>query len=207
MKKLFLQAYSISFALVLLLGTMPKLKAESEQSIVRKIAAFHTLYGGFEANFSISEGMSGGMSGKVRYVHPGRIRVDFSNPSGKKIISNGKYLWVYDQNRNSVGRQNVYPRSLSGGLGFLVGYSNIQSSASGSGYVVRLSSRTAYWKSVVIRARKDYIPTQIIMSDGKGGSKTITFSAIKKGRSFPGKIFDFRVPGSAQTVENPLNLK
>ncbi len=181
--------------------------AQDANSILRNVAGSLAASGTFQANFTISSGSSGGMSGKIRYSHPGRIRVDFTNPSGKKIISNGKYLWVYSKNSGSVGRQNVYPKAFSGGLAFLTAYSDVRARETDGGYSLRLTSQNLYWKQVTVRARKDFLPTQIVFSDGRGKSQTIIFSGIKKGLSFPGKIFDFRVPGSMQLVENPLNLK
>lgn len=159
------------------------------------------------AYFSFTDESGTGMEGLLRYWYPGRIRLDLSEPAGKKIVTNGKYLWVYDESRKVAGRQNLSAKSLSGGLKWLRGYEEVTAIPQLDGHILQLRSKKRRWKTVTVRMGSDYIPLSIVMDNDQGSTQTLTLSDIKTGQSFMGKIFDFRFPGSVQLIENPLNLK
>jgi outer membrane lipoprotein carrier protein len=180
--------------------------AEARVILNKMISSFQRV-STIQASFSLLDESGTGMRGLLRYSHPGKIRVDLTEPAGKKIVANGKYLWVYDEARGVVGRQNLYEKSFSSGLWFLHGYENVTGVKQSEGYILRLRSNTKGWKSVTIRMKSDFIPVSITMDDGRGNTQTFSLSNVKTGISFMGQIFDFRVPDSSQLVENPLNLK
>ncbi len=196
------------FAIFLVLSMIPSFSpAANDREVVKNVAGFFQRIRSVQATFSIAEGSSIVMRGMLRYVHPGRLRVDLSEPAGKKIISSGRYLFVIDQNSGTVGRQNLHAGAISGGLSFLNSYGNIAVIPSANGYMIRLRKKGATWSQVSISATKNFIPTRIKLQGIRTAGTTITFSNVKTGISFPGKLFDYRVPGNIQMVENPLNLK
>ncbi len=70
-------------------------------------------------------------TGKFSYLAPGRIRVAFSNPKGKLIVSNGVQLWVYDEGEKICATQNLGV-NLSGGIGaFVQGYAPLLTGSEG----------------------------------------------------------------------------
>lgn len=194
-----------ALGLLVILALPQQLWSQSDRAIVKKVANFWARYRSIQATFSMGDGSQSSLRGMVRYAYPGKIRVDFSEPAGRKIVTNGRYLWVISS--SGVGRQDLYARSLSGGLSFLLGYSNMAVLRQNNGYMIRLRSNSRYWRKVVVSASKDYVPRSISMTSKNGSTRKITISNVKKGISFPGNIFDYRVPSSVQLVENPLNLK
>lgn len=177
------------------------------REVLRKVISSFARVKTIQAIFFMLDESGERMKGLLRYSHPGKLRLDFSEPPGKKIITNGKYLWIYDEKRKVAGRQNLFENSLSSGLAFLKWYKQISVIQQLNGFQIELKSPKQYWKNITIQTTKDYFPFSIKMENGAGNTKIITFKDIKTGHSFMGKVFDFRIPGSAQLIENPLNMK
>ena len=145
-------------------------------------------------------------TGNFKFMAPGRIFVKFSSPSGKILASNGRKLWVYSPSSNICGRQDL-GRGRSGGIaGVVSGYSAILLGG-GSGYTIKLKNNDRHYSSITLVVDSTFLLKKAIMKTKDGGGMTISLAGVVVGEGMSPGIFDFSPPASAQTVNNPLNIK
>ncbi|HPB80479.1 MAG TPA: outer membrane lipoprotein carrier protein LolA [Spirochaetota bacterium] len=145
-------------------------------------------------------------TGNFKFMAPGRIFVKFSSPSGKILASNGRKLWVYSPSSNICGIQDL-GRGRSGGIaGVVSGYSAILLGG-GSGYTIKLKNNDRHYSSITLVVDSTFLLKKAIMKTKDGGGMTISLAGVVVGEGMSPGIFDFSPPVSAQTVNNPLNIK
>ena len=148
------------------------------------------------------------LTGRFRYMAPGKFVIDLSEPSGKKIATNGKRLWVYSKHDNVCGVQDV-DTSFSGGIASYVnGYAAMATASGASDTVIRLKGSNRTYKEIVIQVDSTFLPKVIHFrtEDGKGGF-TATLSGIVVNEPMAPTLFEFNPPAGTQMVKNPLNLR
>ncbi|MGL4369196.1 MAG: LolA family protein, partial [Spirochaetota bacterium] len=110
------------------------------------------IYGASTMRGVISLSYSSGemQTGAFKYMSPGKFNIQFSNPEGKVITTNGKKLWVYDKADNVCGVQDV-DKTFSGGIAsFANGYLAIASPSGASDTIIRLKSPNRGYRDVII---------------------------------------------------------
>ncbi|MCU0821348.1 MAG: outer-membrane lipoprotein carrier protein LolA [Spirochaetes bacterium] len=165
-------------------------------------------------------------SGEFQYMPPGKIFIDITDPPGKKIVSNGKRLWVYDSSSDLCGVQDLFTRDaerdrylseeekkaneyrMKGGLEFFFsGYDASILADEPGGYTVELKNESRFYKDVVLRLDRNCLIQSARFTDKQGVQFAIRLSNMRFNEKIFTGVFDFNVPANAQLVKNPLDVR
>ena len=150
-------------------------------------------------------------SGQLMLRKPGRMRWDYSQPKGKLLVGDGKFLWLYTPDDNRVERMKVQETAdLRAPLAFLLGklhfdkeFRNLQATTEGSDTRIAAEPKTdtlPYSKvefvvapSAQIHAlRVTYFDNSIL---------NFTFNQEEMDPALDSKMFQFQMPPGA-TLED-----
>jgi len=150
-------------------------------------------------------------SGRLMLRKPGRMRWDYSQPKGKLLVGDGKFLWLYTPDDNRVERMKVQETAdLRAPLAFLLGklhfdkeFRNLQATTEGSDTRIAAEPKTdtlPYSKvefvvapSAQIHAlRVTYFDNSIL---------NFTFNQEEMDPALDSKMFQFQMPPGA-TLED-----
>lgn len=196
-----------ALASIILLMAITSLYALSgEEAVARfqqKMRSIDTLSG--TISWTTSAGFT--YTGTFKYKAPDKLYLNFTAPSGKVIVTNGRSLWVFDKSSNVCGIQDV-GGGYSGGVASLVsGYNAMLASQGLGGYTIKLRNFEKAFPELVIVTDANFLLRKLILKDKNGDSTTYTISNLTAGQNIPSGHFDFKPPTSAQTVRNPLNIQ
>jgi len=101
-------------------------RAYSAAQIVAGVQAFYNSTTSFRANFrqfntAAVSNTTTESAGVVTFMRPGKMRWEYSNPSGNVVISNGSTIWTYQASANQVFQANLQQSQLPTAFSFLMG--------------------------------------------------------------------------------------
>ncbi len=178
----------------------------------------------YQAQFNITStkiGKKSTQSGFIKYKNPGRLIVEYQNPYGQKIVSNGKSMWVYIPSMNVVAEQD------------LMSDSGLFSSASKSGLerlfqkyhyrfaskeqpekitdgvkkytlILKQKEKKSGYRTIKLWISEDYFIERARGETSSGKEVDITFSKIQTDVNLPNGIFKFDMPARARIIKNPM---
>jgi len=178
----------------------------------------------YQANFTIVSDKGGRTShqaGTIKYKAHNKLCIEFSQPVGQKIVSNGKTMWIYIPSMNVVAEQDlnsdsgIFTSGSKSGLRWLFSKyhyrfaSKEQPETQDDGtkrYTLILKqkeSRSGFRKMKLwVTERYFIIRAQGETSTGK--KVDIAFSDLKTNISLPNGLFKFDVPSRARVIKNPM---
>ncbi|MBN1497977.1 MAG: outer membrane lipoprotein carrier protein LolA [Spirochaetes bacterium] len=178
----------------------------------------------YQANFSIlteKNGKTTRQTGTIKYKANNRLSIEFSQPYGQKIVSNGKTMWIYIPSMNVVAEQDLDPESgiftagTRNGLNWLFSKyhyrfaSKEQPEVQNDGtkrYTLILKqkeSRSGYRK-MKLWANERYFIVRAQGETSTGKKVDITFTDLKTNISMPNGIFKMDIPSQARVIKNPM---
>jgi outer membrane lipoprotein carrier protein len=109
------------------LAQQPALSAHDlAQRVDRHYNQLHSLKAGFTESYE-GLGMQRTESGTLLLLKPGRMRWDYSTPSGKVFLLDGKYAWFYSPGEPQVQRMQAKQLDdLRSPLRFLLGHTELE---------------------------------------------------------------------------------
>ena len=178
----------------------------------------------YQANFTIvSEkmGKTRQQTGVIKYKANNKICIEFSQPYGQKIVSNGKTMWIYIPSMNVVAEQDlnadtgIFTSGTKSGLNWLFSKyhyrfdSKDQPAEQDDGtkkytlFLKQKESRSGF------RKLKLWVSEQYFIVRARGETTTgktidITFSNLKINPSLLNGIFKFDMPAHARVIKNPM---
>ncbi len=193
--------------------------------VVKKVRKKFSGMESYQADFRIvSEklGNKAHKNGRITYKATDKMLIEFINPAGQKIVSDGKRLWVYIPSMNVVAEQDMRSDSAS-----------IFSSATGSGlkrlftkYHYKFASRNqpekqsdgsmqytlflkqresrSGFRSIKLWISEDFLIKKAVGESSTGKMIEIYFSNIKSNFEVSSGIFQFDIPSQAKILKNPL---
>jgi outer membrane lipoprotein carrier protein len=193
--------------------------------VVKKVRKKFSDMESYQADFKIvSEklGNKAHKSGRIIYKATDKMLIEFANPAGQKIVSDGKRLWVYIASMNVVAEQDMKSDSAS-----------IFSSATGSGlkrlftkyhykfasknqpekqsdgsmqYTLFLKQRESRsgFRSIKLWISEDFLIKKAVGESSTGKMIEIIFSNIKSNFEVSNGVFQFDIPSQAKIIKNPL---
>ena len=178
----------------------------------------------YQANFTIVSdkgGRTNHQAGTIKYKAHNKLCIEFSQPIGQKIVSNGKTMWIYIPSMNVVAEQDlnsdtgIFTSGSKSGLSWLFSKyhyrfaSKDQPETQDDGtkrYTLILKqkeSRSGFRKMKLwVTERYFIIRAQGETSTGK--KVDIAFSDLKTNVSLPNGLFKFDVPSQARVIKNPM---
>lgn len=184
----------------------------------------------FSASFRITTKDGGrvkNMSGRVYYQKPGKIRYEFSQPTGNLIVSDGRTMWFYIRRLNAVGKQeltlkkknasnrDIFTADPTSGLKRLFRKYHYRFDVpeqprkfnDGTFFVLDMEQREKIGGYEQIRLFVDsenYMVRRAEASDGYGKRTSISFSDVNTERKLEGKLFQYQPDEGVRVVLNPL---
>jgi outer membrane lipoprotein carrier protein len=224
----FKRIYSIVFLFVFLIFISNDINAfefTTVSDVVKNIRNKFSGINAYQADFTIvSEklGSKTNKNGVLKYKADNKMLVEFSNPPGQKIISNGKKLWIYLPSMNVVaeqdlksGDESIFASSTSGGLSRLFSKyhykfaSKTQPEKQDDGtmrYTLSLKQRETRsgFRTIKLWVSEEYMITKALGESTTGKSVEIKFNKIQTNVDLPGSIFQFDFPKKARIIKNPM---
>lgn len=162
-------------------------------------------------------GRSSQAKGELLVKRPGRISVRFTDPAGDRIVSDGKYVWIYLPS-GAPGQVIRTRADASEGTGMDVstellteprkkfeiadaGAATVNARAT---RIVALTPRTGrnYTKARLWIDDKDGVVRQLELTENSGVVRTIAFRTIQLNARVPASAFKFDVPKGAKVYDS-----
>jgi outer membrane lipoprotein carrier protein len=227
-KKNLLISASIYFLIILFTVNLEAYKIfefTTVTDVVKKVKKKFSEMESYQAEFKIlSEklGNKSAKSGRISYKAGNRMLIEFSNPPGQKIVSDGKNMWIYIPSMNVVAQQDLKQDSGS-----------IFSSASGNGlkrlfskYHYKFASKTqpekqpdgamqytlllkqresrSGFRTIKLWISEDFIIKKALGESSTGKSIEIQFYNMKTNIALQNGMFQFDIPSQAKIIKNPM---
>jgi len=217
----------LSLAFVLLLMLVPRALAQepSADDVASSVQTFYDRTTSLEADFqqffwTRVYSRTDSSRGTLRIARPGRIRFDYSEPSGKIIVGSGDAFTYFEPIEGSAGqyyRANTDVASRA--LGFLTGTSrldrdftfSLHPSTTGPAHTTCLELRPRAADPHYTRIRL-YVSNveatrgvvmQVAIEDGDGNWNTFRFSNFHFNRELDAHTFDYTPPAGAREITPP----
>ena len=190
--------------------------------VVKEIQSNFGKLRSYQANFSIASTRAGRkttQTGTVRYKAPDKLLIEFSNPAGQRIVSDGKTMWIYIPSLRVVAEQDLrssnVPAVTASGLRRLfsryhyrfAGKDQPEPQTTGEPlYTLQLrqkETRSGY-RSMKLWVNKDYMIVRAQGETSTGKTVEISFSNIRTNVDFQNALFRFEMPPGARTIKNPM---
>lgn len=214
---------TISAAVIALAAaaTVAGAQTPADAALDRAVAAYHkvqTLRASFDQSLNNPvTGRSSRASGELLIKRPGRVSVRFSGPSGDRIVSDGKYVWVYLPT-SAPGQVLRAHASDSQGTGMDVSTELLTAprtkfdvadagAATVNGRATRivvLTPRTPrnYTKARLWIDDADGIVRQLELTENSGVVRTIVFRTIQLNAKVSASAFKFEVPKGVKVYDS-----
>jgi outer membrane lipoprotein carrier protein len=204
----------LAVAALFLLITAPALGAQSpaDQALDRAVAAYknvRTVRTPFEQTLTnpVTSRVSTAR-GEMIVQRPGRISVGFKEPSGDRIVSDGKYVWIYLP--SSAPGQVIKQPATTAGAGldfstelltaprakFTVGDGGASAVSGRDARIVVLTPKaeSAFSKARIWVDDRDGLVRQLELTEPSGLTRLIRFGDMKLNAKVPASAFKFAVP-------------
>jgi len=193
---------AVATALLIILQTAPNFALTADEVMEKFRGRMHGA-GKLSGTIKWESDTNMQYSGSFKYMS-GKIFIKFNNPPGKVIVCNGKKLWIYNQNSNICGVQDV--GGGTGGIaGLLHGYNGIVTGQGADGYTVKLNKPNAAFPEAILRLDQSFFLKSVSLKNRNGNQLRFTI-ALDSGAVLNSQ-FEFNVPPNAQVVKNPLQIK
>jgi outer membrane lipoprotein carrier protein len=214
---------TISAAVVALAfaATAASAQTPGDAALDRAVAAYakvHSLRATFDQSLSNPvTGRSAQAKGELLVKRPGRVAVRFTQPSGDRIVSDGKFVWIYLPT-SAPGQVIRAHADDSQGTGMDVstelltaprtkfdiadaGAATVNGRAA---RIVALTPRTArnYTKARLWIGDADGVVRQLELTENSGVVRTIVFRTIQLNAKVPASAFKFEVPKGAKVFDS-----
>ncbi len=230
-KTIILSFYILFLVLESSLLAQPAHNWNSPSEVVKQVKKKFNDLNSYKANFQIqtvSNRKSKNMRGVCLYKKGGRIRYQFSDPSGDEIVSDGKTLYIYIARLNAVGKQDltlnksnksgpIFSSFTDEGLSrifrkYHYKFDSIEqpqtSSKDGRKYfVLNLEQREkigGFETMLLYVDAETYFIQKAVASDGRGKETTVEFSNLEINPDLEDGQFNFHIGGNAKIINNPL---
>ena len=185
------------------------------ESIQRRYEAVRDLSADFVQNTrSVALGAEGAVAtsrGSVVFAKPGKMRWAYQEPEPSLVVSDGRWLWVYDPAHQEVQKLPVGEGFLSGAtIQFLLGEGEIRrdfevtadACSDAKVELVLVPRRDASYEKLRVRsdpATGELLETTVI--DLLGNVTQIAFSGMRTNRAPADALFRFDAPAGVRVIE------
>ena len=214
---------TISAAVVALAfaATAASAQTPGDAALDRAVAAYakvHSLRATFDQSLSNPvTGRSAQAKGELLIKRPGRIAVRFTQPSGDRIVSDGKFVWIYLPT-SAPGQVMRAPADDSQGTGmdvstelltaprtkFDIADAGAATAGGRATRIVVLTPRTPrnYTKARLWIDDRDGVVRQLELTENSGVVRTISFRTIQLNAKVPASAFKFEVPKGVKVFDS-----
>ncbi len=224
---------SALFVLSLGLGAQSSAKHNwnSPSEVVKKVRKTFSEIKAYKADFVIQTEANKKITtkkGVCYYKKGGKIKYEFSDPSGDEIVSDGKTLWIFIKRLNAAGKQDltlnksnksgpIFSPMTEEGLSRIfrkyhykfdsIEQPQVSAKDNRRYFVLALEQREkigGYETMTLYVDEETSFIKKAVASDGRGKVTTVEFSSIDKNADIEDGVFNFRPDGNSKIVNNPL---
>lgn len=205
--------FKVAALSVLLLCSQSLIAADTG---IKKLRSFHKTVKSFKATFTqtvtdenkqlVQKG-----KGKVVLLRPGKFRWDYSKPDKQLVISNGKKIWIYDEDLEQVtiktlsGTIGQTPARVLSGIGSLdKNFTLIDQGKAKGVHWVKLVPKKKDTQFKAIRLGFAKTLKVMELTDNIGQLTKITFSDLVINPTVTASLFTFKIPKGVDVVGGPL---
>jgi len=197
-------------------GTTPGTALTAAQ-VVANMQAFYARTTDFEAEFvNVSRNRLAGSeqrrTGRVRFQKPGRMRWDYTDPTGDVIVSDGATLWAYQAAERLAVQSNLQQSQLPSALSFLMGTGDLARDFSSrmldarqaqypNGYVLELRPITpnpSFERIIFYIEPTNFQVARVVILDAQGNSNRFDFLSPRVNLNHARTIFQWTPPQGTQ---------
>ncbi len=193
--------------------------------VVKKVKKKFSELESYQADFKIMSdklGNKSNKSGRISYKASNKMLIEFSNPPGQKIVSDGKSMWIYIPSMNVVAEQDlksdsgtIFSSTTGNGLKRLFSKYHYkfaskkqpEKQADGSmQYTLFLKQRESRsgFRTIKLWISEDYIIRKAYGESSTGKTIEIQFSNMKTNIALQNGVFQFDIPSQARIIKNPM---
>jgi len=214
---------ALSIALLLLAGRVaaasPAAKPLSAAEVASRMQLFYeqvvTYRAHFEQRFRTKvQGTVKRSHGRVLFRKPGRISFRYHKPKGNRVVSNGKYITVYERQTKQLYRSKLRRSQYPVVLAFLMGRGSLkkgfklrlldpQRKKIKKGYVleaVPIDATSAYRKLLMYVDDKSYQVRRVLLLDAQGNQNRFTFSKAILNKPIAKREFKLKTPRGTTVI-------
>lgn len=212
---------SAAVAALAFAATAAGAQTPADAALDRAVAAYakvHSLRATFDQSLSNPvTGRSAQAKGELLVKRPGRVAVRFTQPAGDRIVSDGKFVWIYLPT-SAPGQVMRARADASQGTGmdvstelltaprtkFDVADAGAATVDGRPARIVILTPRTArnYTKARLWIGNADGVVRQLELTENSGVVRTIVFRTIQLNARVPASAFRFEVPKGAKVFDS-----
>ena len=194
---------------------VPECVRAAVEAIQKRYEAIDDLRASFEQTTrSVALGASGPLTtsrGRVVFAKPGKMRWSYSEPEESLVVSDGRWLWLYDPLNREVQKLAVGDGYLSGAaVQFLLGEGEIlrdfrvtaEACDESQARLVLIPRRPTSYERLRVRADRasgDLLETEIV--DLLGNVTRVAFEGIETNLSPAPELFRFVAPAGVAVIE------
>lgn len=194
---------------------VPECVQAAVEAIQERYEAIDDLRASFEQTTrSVALGASGPLTtsrGSVVFAKPGKMRWSYSEPEESLVVSDGRWLWLYDPSNREAQKLAVGDGYLSGAaIQFLLGEGEIlrdfrvtaESCDESQARLVLIPRRPTSYERLRVRAdlaSGDLLETEIV--DLLGNVTRVAFEGIEANVSPAPELFRFVAPPGVAVIE------
>ena len=178
----------------------------------------------YQARFnivSVKMGKTKHQSGIIKYRTNDKMRIEFHQPHGQRIISNGRLMWIYIPSMNVVAEQTlksnsgIFSSGTKSGLRRLFSKYHYRFASkeqpekqkdSSKQYTLLLKQRESRsgFRTLRLWISEDFFIRKVRGETSTGKVIEIAFSKIQTNIDLPNSLFKFDAPKSARIIKNPM---
>lgn len=182
------------------------------QQLITLLRNLHTMQANFtETYYDTSGSASQKNTGQMALQHPGKFRWQTNSPSNQLLITDGQYVWIYNQDLKQASRTLLDPEQmtnpaslLSGSPDLLAQRFNVSSIPATSGNTVGFKLQPKkpndLFQWIELHFNGNTL-TQMRMSDNLGHLSQLDFSQVKMNGSLSSSLFTFTTPKGVDLIK------
>ena len=152
--------------------------------------------------------------GRVFFKKPGKMRWDYTSPTKKLFIADGKTLWVYEPEQSQYFKRSLASSQLPTALTFMSGKGNLadefdakllKTADAESLYIELIPKKDegSYKSLRLLVDAKTFAVKASTVVDPVGNTNKVIFSKMKTNSSLPDSGFSFTPPAGVREVAMP----
>ncbi len=146
------------------------------------------------------------VSGNMRIKRPGKFKWQMAAPMAQLVVSEGKTMWIYDEDLAQATKQTVDSRAIntpsllfSGDPKQLAKSFNVQKQGDNVFVLQSKSSDEAFEMISIAFAGAN--PVQLVLKDALGQKTVVNFNKVKLNMPIDANVFKFVPPPGVDVIE------
>jgi len=186
---------------------------EITKEVQKKYDTIKTLKADFvQVALSVGQNKGRVSNGNLVIKKPGKMRWEFQKPVGDVVVSDGKKMWIYQQDLNQVIETKIEENTPQVAMNFLAGAGSIDKDFNvellgtvEDKFELKLTSKEGIPhinEIVLLVDKKTFVVVKTTVKDSFGGETAVEIKNVKINENVKDKLFEYKAPKGV-TVMKP----